>query len=283
MANIDKLYSGQGCVFSADRDSLGNIGAYRNVGNVSALQISLESDIAEHKETCSGSRLVDKRIVTEIRARVNMTLDSFTRDNLVYMLAGTATTLGTGAVGAGGGSPVATSTEILNNFGGSATGTTTPVVAGDVLFTKNMNISNFTLRNWAAGGAATGTVWTLGTNYTVDLVTGQITIITPIGSPVYPLVCTYTRPVTQNEAVTIFTAPITKERALLFRGLNTADANKAVRVELYKVIFDPVQNFDLINDEFGTFELEGSVLLDSYRQGDVDLGGFGRVMSDSTL
>lgn len=277
MANIDKLYSGQGCVFSADRDSLGNIGAYRNVGNVSALQISLESDIAEHKETCSGSRLVDKRIVTEIRARVNMTLDSFTRDNLVYMLAGTPRTLGTGAL------PSPT-TEIINNYGTGLAGATTAVAAGDVFFTKNMNISNFQLRNWASGAAATGTLWTAGTNYTVDLVTGQITIITPIGSPVYPLLAVYDRPaVNANESVTIFTAPITKERALLFRGLNTADANKAVRVELYKVIFDPVQNFDLINDEFGTFELEGSVLLDSYRQGDVDLGGFGRVMSDSTL
>jgi len=277
MANIDKLYSGQGCVFSADRDSLGNIGAYRNVGNVSALQISLESDIAEHKETCSGSRLVDKRIVTEIRARVNMTLDSFTRDNLVYMLAGTARSLGTGAQDT---LPTGTSpaSELLINYVNSGvTGAIGNPQPGDVFFTKNMNISSLVVKD-SAGSPVT---LVAGTNYTADLVTGQITFLT--GSFTGPLRATYSKPTTANESVTIFTAPITKERALLFRGLNTADANKAVRVELYKVIFDPVQNFDLINDEFGTFELEGSVLLDSYRQGDADLGGFGRVMSDSTL
>ena len=51
MAFQDQYFSGQGEIFVADRDSSGNIGPYRSVGNVPSLQISLETSVQDHKES----------------------------------------------------------------------------------------------------------------------------------------------------------------------------------------------------------------------------------------
>ena len=45
----------------------------------------------------------------------------------------------------------------------------------------------------------------------------------------------------------MFTLPI-PERWVRFEGVNTADGNKEVLVDFYKVSFDPAAEFDLIND-----------------------------------
>ncbi len=62
--------------------------------------------------------------------------------------------------------------------------------------------------------------------------------------------------------------------------LNTANINKGTVVELYRVVFDPVSDFDLINDELAQFELTGSVLYDDTRNLDPVLGGFGRLVQE---
>ncbi len=52
------------------------------------------------------------------------------------------------------------------------------------------------------------------------------------------------------------------DRYLRFEGLNTADGNNPVVIEVFKFSTDPLQNLALIGDDVQQFELSGNVLAD---------------------
>lgn len=244
-------FSGQGIVYAATRNTNGTVDAdgYRDLGNVPALSLTLETDVLEHRESRSGNRLSDLRIVRERTATITMTLESFKKENLMMLLYGTSQTVA-GAV--------------VNNEA-------FPTVAvGDVVALNHTNIDEgaaFTV-------AATAGTPTLGTHYSVDKKGGMVTILSLAGLT-QPLNATYTH--LNKDVVPMFeTGQV--ERFLRFSGLNTANSNKGAVVELYRVVFDPVTNFDLITDELAQYELTGSVLYDDTRDLDATLGGFGRII-----
>lgn len=254
MAFIDQYFSGQGILYGADRDSSGNILAYRDLGNCSSLKVALATSVQEHKESRTGFRLIDFRLTTENKATVTMTLEKFTKKNLQLLMYGTESS---------NAAPTTVTGEIKK------VGVTT-VAVSDVYFTKYPNISSVVVK-------AGSTTLTVTTDYTVDTVTGLITIvsISNMGSS-GNLTVDYTA--AAYESVVMFKDPV-KERALRFNGLNTANSSSNVNVELYRLIFDPVANLELINDQLATFELTGTALVDTTRFNDTTLGGFGRVIA----
>lgn len=81
-------FSGQGKVYAADRDSSGNPGAFRYLGNVPELKIGLSVDFMEHKESISGSRIMDQRTQKQMKGTVSVTLEELTSANLALALYG---------------------------------------------------------------------------------------------------------------------------------------------------------------------------------------------------
>ena len=75
----------------------------------------------------------------------------------------------------------------------------------------------------------------------------------------------------------IFTQAL-PERYLRLEGINTAQGNAKVLVELYRVAFDPLKEISFISDEYNKFELEGSLLADTTKPFDTVLGQFGRIV-----
>jgi hypothetical protein len=252
MAFQDQYFSGQGVVYVADRDSSGNILPWRDVGNVPSLVIALETDVQDHKESRTGKRLTDYRLITENRARVTMTLEKFTKKNLMLMMYGSDQSTTSATV---------VTAEVL------ALSSLT-VLVGDCFSTKFPNVSSVVLKT-------NTTNLVLNTDYSLDATTGKITILSVASMVAGTLNVGYSS--APHESVVLFKDP-NKERALRFEGLNTADSERKVIVELYRVIFDPAGNVDLINDELAQFEVEGSVLVDTTRVNDASLGGFGRVI-----
>lgn len=247
-------FSGQGVVYAATRNTNGTVDAdaFRDLGNVPALRLTLETDVLEHKESRSGSRLSDLRIVRERTASVTMTLESFTKENLMMLLYGTSQVVAGATVSAG-------SPEIF------------PTVAvGDVVALANTNLTSFTSLVDSAGSPLT---LTPNTHYTVDLKGGMVTMLAIPGTQPYRAAYVHAT----KDVVPMFKAGQV-ERFLRFSGLNTANSNKGAVVELYRVVFDPVSDFDLITDELAQYELTGSVLYDSTRDADGTLGGFGRII-----
>lgn len=255
MAFSNAYFSGQGKVFVAPRNSSGAPLSYVEVGNVPALTVQLETDVVEHKESTTGQRLLDYRLVRENRARVTMTLENFTKKNLMMMIYGTesSTTTDTSVTG-----------EVIIPTGHT-------LAPGDIFFTKFPRVkSTPALTLTPSSGTLTPV-----TNYTVDLNTGQITLV-GAQTAVAPVTATYTAEM--YESVQLFKAA-NPERSLRFSGLNTANTNAPVTVELYRIIFDPTANLNLINDELAQFELTGSVLYDSTKGNDATLGNFGRIIA----
>jgi hypothetical protein len=251
MAEI--YFSGQGIVYAAIRNTDGTVtaNAYKDLGNVPSLKLTLETDVLEHKESKTGGRLTDLRLLKDKSARVTITLESFKRDNLILLLFGTSQTI-TGAV---------VTNEVF------------PTVAvGDMVALTNAIVDTaaaFTIID------STGSPITLtnGTHYTVDKNAGVVTILALTG--IQPYKATYTHLTKQD--VPMFESG-QQERFLKFSGLNTANSLKGAVVELYRVVFDPVSNFDLITDDIAQYEITGSVLYDSVRKVDPLLGGFGRIV-----
>ena len=121
----------------------------------------------------------------------------------------------------------------------------------------------------------------LGTDYTADLDFGAVQLLrlddgaaTPVPFTA-PLKASYGFGVTTE--IGIFTQPL-PERFLRLEGLNTAQGNAKVLVELYRVAFDPLKELNLISDEYNKFELEGSLLADNTKPVDAVLGQFGKIV-----
>lgn len=88
-----RYYSGQGVVLVSTRRADGTPNGFRNVGNVSSLVIAMETTVLEHKESSTGSRTTDLRLITENKATVTMNIENFEAANLEIGLFGTTTTL----------------------------------------------------------------------------------------------------------------------------------------------------------------------------------------------
>jgi len=121
--------------------------------------------------------------------------------------------------------------------------------------------------------AGTPSTLTAGTHYTADLDFGALQFLDTTGFTA-PFNASYGYGVATE--IGIFTQAL-PERYLRLEGVNTAQGNAKVLVELYRVAFDPLKEISFISDEY-KFELEGSLLADSTKPCDAVLGQFGRIV-----
>ncbi len=75
----------------------------------------------------------------------------------------------------------------------------------------------------------------------------------------------------------MFTQPL-PERWVRFEGLNTADSNREVVIDLYRVAINPAKELSVITSDLLKFELSGQVLADLTKSASGELGQFGRIV-----
>jgi len=252
----DIFFRGQGRVFLGLRDASGNPKNLRYIGNVPELKIALEVTTLEHKESTSGQSLQDFRQDVGKKATASITMENFTKENMAMALRGTVNAISAGSAITG---------EVLG------AGSTTAAV-GDILVFAKRNASAVVIKD------STGSPKTLtaNTNYKLNAVGGHIELLdlTTGGPFVQPFKADYT-PGISNE-VGLFTDSA-KEYFLRFEGLNTANSNAPVVVDLFRFVMAPSKSMDLIIDELGKFPLDGSLLYDSARPSTGVLGQFGAI------
>lgn len=245
-------FSGQGRVYLAQRDTNGNPLALRWVGNVSDLKVSLNVETIEHKESYSGQRLTDLQLIKSKDGEFSCTLEDFSVENLELSLFGTTTSVTAGTV--------------------TAEALPTGITAGETRLLANQIVSSVVINDSSA------TPKTLPeTQYTVYANQGAITFndITTGGPYTQPFKVDYSYGATKRTAM--FRSP-QPELWLRFDGLNTADGNKPVILDLYRVAINPTKDLSLISDELQRFELSGRVLADAAKANDAALGQFGRLI-----
>ena len=240
----------QGRVYLGKRDVDGNPIEVRSPGNVADLKLSLKTEVLEHYESQSGQRSLDHRMIKSKSATINLSIEEFTKENLALALYGTH---------------VATASGTVTN---EPLGGATPIV-GDRYFLAHPKVSTLVVKD-SAGTPAT---LTLATQYTADTDFGAIQFLDTTGLTA-PFKASYA--FGDVSEIGIFTQPL-PERFLRLEGLNTAQGNARVLVELYRVAFDPLKELALISAEY-KFDLEGSLLADATKPYDAVLGQFGRIV-----
>lgn len=248
-------FSGQGRVYIAQRDTNGNPLALRWVGNVPDLKVTLNIDTLEHKESYSGQRLTDLQLIRGKDGEFSCTLEEISAENLELSLFGVTTSVTSGSV----------------------TGETLPtgITAGETRLLANQFISSVVIKDSSA------TPKTLpATQYTVHANQGAITFvdITTGGPYTQPFKVDYSYGGAKRTAMFRSAQP---EVWVRFDGVNLADGNSPVIVDLYRVVINPTRDLSLIGEDVQRFELSGRVLADLTKPETGALGQFGRMILPS--
>lgn len=246
MAYTPNNFSGQGILYSAERQVSGKPGKLQDLGNGTSCKFDFKTDVMKISESRSGYRLPYGRIPKGNDAEIAITLTDFTLDNLALGLYGSKITKVAGTVTA----------EVLPSG----------LVAGDRVQLANPKVTFSALKD-SAGTPAT---LTPTTDYIVDADPGHLDIVN-VGSYVQPFKADYSYAASKKLGA-FAVAPA--ERMLILEGINTADNYRRVRIVAFRVVLDPITGFDLINDDLAKLELKGSVLYDPTRLSNDPLGQF---------
>lgn len=242
-------FLGQGRVLIGAINAAGVVLALRWLGDVSDLKISLKTDTIKNKENYSGQRSTVKNITIGKEATVDLTLEELSQENLALALYGKS--------------------MLINS--GSVTGEVLPIglVAGDQVALKYMQVNAVMITD------SSGTPVTLDpSKYDLDQNYGSITF-KDVSSATQPFKVAYTHAALNN--VSVFTAA-QPEVFLRYEGINLAEGNAPVVVELYKVSTEPLKELALITDKLSNMQITASVLLDSTKPASDEFGQFGRIL-----
>ncbi|NJK40569.1 MAG: hypothetical protein HC934_02900 [Acaryochloridaceae cyanobacterium SU_2_1] len=232
----DRYYRGQGKVYVAERSTAGVPLGFRWIGNCPILRTRSQTNKIDHQESYTGRSLTDLVIETGQKVMLTTQLEFFDQENLALALYGTTLDQATLTV----------TSEALIGYRGKST----PV--------RHINLSAFTsLTNDDAT-----TTYVSGTDYTVDLKTGLISI------PATGTAITEGQALRANYATAGYEKTATFSRAnrniwIRFEGLNTAENDSPVVLDFYKVRLEPAASIDWIGNELSSLELEGEVLYDA--------------------
>lgn len=236
---INQYFSGQGSVLVAEKDAItGEPEGFIPVGNVSALTLAVETTVFEHKESCTGTRGIDKEIVQEVNVTIAMTMENLNKENLALTLYGTEASV----VGA---SPTDELVELFHD--------------------KWQRLENIKVSAVVVGDDAVPTVTYIeGTDYELNTETGSLLALSTgaitDGQVVF---VDYTHAgYDQIEGITSSLAP---ERWIRFEGLNTADLDNPVVIDVYKGSIQPLAELALINEELSEMAIEITALSDPTR------------------
>ena len=248
-----KDFSFQGKVFFAKRLAGSKRGAMRFVGDAPKCDLALATDEETRNESFSGQRNQSAVLQKGKTATLSLTLNEADIDNLALSFYGQPAIIAAGSV--------------TNEVAPAA------LVVGDYIATNKPGISALVVTD------STGSPLTLvlGTHYRIDSADAGTIEILNLGAFVQPLKLAYSHIATVDLAMFTSTPA---EFWLYLDGVNTIDDSK-VQMDLYRVKSKPASNLSMINEGFGSLELECSILYDIDAAADAALGGFGRIRQPS--
>lgn len=240
----ETYYYGQGKVYLARRDERGRPGAYRWIGDVSALTVSLSFEKKGSKSSRAGRLVTTKRYFTAYSGVVSSTWHNFSSENLALLLQS---------------EPITYLPEIV-----VGEELVSGIKAGDRIALAHQNIWSVSISGLHQG-----------VDFTVDVRWGVIDFLTtPTQQPVY-----VDYEYAGNKSIPIFTSA-NSEFSLRYEGTNRAEKDNEVLIELYRLAFDPVTSLSLINNDANLAGLEtnAEILYDFQQMEDSLLGRFGQVV-----
>ncbi|MGA0610567.1 hypothetical protein [Caldimonas sp. KR1-144] len=243
---IESYYYGQGKVFTRKSG-----GKWRWWGDVSTLTLAAAVEKVEHRESYSGKKSLVRSFPNSTTMTLAATLHQIDTEALAEQLYGAASEIAAGTV----------TGEVLGN-----------VAVGDIIKLAHGGIEDLVITD-SLGSPAT----IADTHYEEDPRFGSIEFLSlPSGpAPTMPLKAAYGYAGGKQVNFMTQPAPVMEFR---YEGINLAEGNAPVIVELYKLQTDPLQELALITDgnDVAGMQISASILLDSSKPALGDLGQFGR-------
>jgi hypothetical protein len=219
------------------------------VGNADAVKVSMKVDRKEKRESQSGLNLLTRSKVTQLGGDLAITINETQRHNLEFFLFGDTVVR-----------PLVTAHADENKIPAAS-------VVNQIYRLEYQNLSNVSITDDGAAGATVST-----TKYEVDPTYGKIKVLADLGTG--PFTVHY-----DAAAANVVPAFQHSGKSFLYRheGINTGnDTDEPFLVQFYKVQLDPVSDLDLITDDFGKFEIKGTLLSSPWKPTDPVFGKFGQ-------
>lgn len=238
---------GRGCVFIGERDGA-DIKILEEF-HTNSFEVAVENEYAEHFNSCGALKTRDLRIPVQSTGMAKIGLDTHSAKIVAKALAG----------------------EVVADAGTSFTDLPVPVtlVAGNIFAIPKgyVDLATLTVED------NTDSALSLGDDYTVNMAAGLVTIVDLTG---------FTQPLKvsgQTKAgsdISMMTETAI-ERFVRFNGINIADGNKPVIVDIFRGSFEPANlPVKLDGNDFATFEFEVPLLEDANSPLDGTLGKYGK-------
>lgn len=252
MPTVEQYYFGQGRCFSKQLNVTGTDAKWRWWGNVSALNLAAETEAITKRESYSGARGTVRNIVLPTALNLTGTVDQFDTRALAMELYGTVT----------------------EEESGSVTGEVLPadLAVGDIVLLAHTGVSDLAIID-SAGSPATypAASYELAPDY------GRLTIKAAPGALVEPLKAAYDYAGGSQVAFLNKPQPII---AFRYEGVNLAESNAPVVVEIYKLSVGVLASLALIQDgtDLAGREFSCATLLDTSKPASGLLGQYGRLI-----
>lgn len=242
------LFSFQGKTWLGERLANGKLGRPVWAGNVPTLSLKTSTETADKTESFSGNRLQYGRLQKAKKATIDVTFDEWLPQTIALAIWASQ----------------------LNLEGATVSGESFPegLVNGDVVNLDNPFVSGLSITDSASSPATVE-----ASKYKLESGNAGLVQLLDVAGFTQPFKAAYAYAARQS--FTMFTtAP--PERYLLLDGINT-ETQEPVILKLYRCKFDPVADLSMINDDYGNFQLTGSVLYDVLNAANANFGGFGRI------
>lgn len=252
--STEYYFYGQGKVWSRRLNPAGGGQAkWRWWGDVSQLTLAMELEKLQHRESYSGNKGIARDFPISKAMTVNATAHQLDTDSLAELVYGATSAVDAGSVV------------------GESLGT---VAAGDTLKLDFTGVSDLVVTD-SAGSPVT----VADTHYVLDGRFGSLEFLTLPTSPAptMPLLAAYDH--AANKQVNLLTQaqPIIEFR---YEGINLAENNAPVVIELYRMSTDPLQELALINNDtsLSGVPIACAALIDTSKPATGPLGQFGRII-----
>jgi hypothetical protein len=268
--NTNDYNLGRGICYFAALDANDAPTAYRDLGNATEFNISLEVETLEHQSSRSGLKLTDKEVIISQKVNISLTLDEVNFENLADFLSGS--TAGTSATdNAGHLNPAVAG---VTEFEFIAPG---EVVLGrwyDLTDSSGNRVYDIVKANLTVKDEAS-TTYSEGTDYEVDEEMGRIFLVPTAqggsiatgGSDGVDIALAADASADNYVPEVKALTQTTIAGALKFIAENPADSDSKTEFQFHKVSLKAEGDFGLISDEYSemtfTAVAERSVLADA--------------------
>jgi hypothetical protein len=226
-----------------------NDNGWRDLGNATEFNVSLETEKLEHKSSRTGLQIIDKEVVLSQKMTINFSLDELNDENVAAFLSG-STASHTNVAIAGFADYEMVSAVVLGRWYDivSSTGERAyDIESVDVALTETSGAPVSLVEN---------------TDYTLDLKMGRIFLLSTATNIAAgePLSITLTAEATASpvEEVRGMTQG-NLVRAVKFIGENPANSNKKREYQFHKVTLASEGDLALIGDEYAVMAFSGTV------------------------